>query len=359
MAQVRAHQPALADAAQRDPALFAQMLREMVRHRSAADAERERQIAALNDDPFDVEAQRRIEEMIRQEAVMENLNTAMEYHPESFGSVTMLYVDVEVNGHKVKAFVDSGAQATIMSPDCAEKCGIMRLVDKRFAGVAHGVGTAKILGRVHSAQVKVGSLFLQCSFTIMEGGAQGSAPQGPDMLLGLDNLRRHQACIDLRDNKLKIGDEAVPFLSEHEAPKQATAPGTDLPNVHGKDGAQMSQSGAVIKPPSTSSAGAFAGIGNVLGGGSSSTGQQSSSGRTAGASTATGSGTAGAASSSAGAAAGQGAGAGAGAGSADAAKKFGEAQIAQLQAMGFDRAECIQALDATDGDLELAAGLLL
>lgn len=74
-------------------------------------------------DPFDPAGQERIEELIRQRNISENLESAMEYHPESFGSVTMLYVDCRVNDTAIKAFVDCGAQTTISTRPCRWEWG--------------------------------------------------------------------------------------------------------------------------------------------------------------------------------------------------------------------------------------------
>lgn len=106
--------PAIAEAVSSSPAEFFRLLSQQAR--TAAEAQRARQQAEMDlaaADEFDVDAQRKIEEAIREERVMENLEHAMEYSPESFGRVTMLYVETQVNGIPVKAFVDSGAQATI------------------------------------------------------------------------------------------------------------------------------------------------------------------------------------------------------------------------------------------------------
>lgn len=44
-----------------------------------AQEEKQRQMELLNSDPYDIEAQKRIEEAIRMEAVLENMEHAMEY----------------------------------------------------------------------------------------------------------------------------------------------------------------------------------------------------------------------------------------------------------------------------------------
>ncbi|XP_078695575.1 protein DDI1 homolog 2-like isoform X1 [Branchiostoma floridae x Branchiostoma belcheri] len=213
-ALLKERNPPLSEAVESgDLAKFTEVLTQQRKERAEKEAQR---IRLLTADPFDPEVQRLINEEIQQKNIEENMNVAMEEMPESFGQVVMLYIDCMVNGHPVKAFVDSGAQMTIMSKACAERCNIMRLVDKRWAGIAKGVGTQKIIGRVHVAQIQIQSAYLQSSFSVLED-------QPMDMLLGLDMLRRHQCTIDLKKNVLLIGSSGTetPFLSEADLPECA------------------------------------------------------------------------------------------------------------------------------------------
>jgi DNA damage-inducible protein 1 len=165
--------------------------------------------------PEQAELQRRIYEQIQQAQIDENLRNALEYTPEVFAQVTMLYVPCTLNQIPLKAFVDSGAQKSFMSKATAEKCGLMRLVDKRMSGIAVGVGKQKILGRIHMALMNIGGMHIPMAFEVME-------EQFMDIIIGLDQQKRHQMIIDLKDNCLTIGEMHVSFLPENEIPRQTS-----------------------------------------------------------------------------------------------------------------------------------------
>jgi DNA damage-inducible protein 1 len=277
--------------------------------RLAQEQARQVQMAARNPaaglDPMSVEAQELMAEEIRMQNVNANLEHALEFNPESFASVTMLFVDTKINGHATKAFVDSGAQTTIISKAHAERCNLFRLLDKRHAGIARGVGTATIHGKIHLAVMEIEGQHLEVSFAVMDDFSF-------DVLLGLDMLRKHAACIDLQANCLRIGGAIAPFLPEHKIPSrmkgsggadddeaQASPAPTVIPGVHPAAAATLPGAAVASRP---AQAPAAAGIAAVA--------------------------------------------------------RDTKTKVANLVQMGFGRAEATEALQACNGNIEQAAAML-
>ncbi|KAF5026384.1 hypothetical protein F66182_1512 [Fusarium sp. NRRL 66182] len=108
---------------------------------------------------------------------------------------TSMVVPVMVRGREIKALVCTGAQVTIMSLPLAQGCKIDRLIDTRYSGVARGVGSAVIVGRVHVFEIQLGGVSFSTSVTVMESFEA-------QLLLGLDFLRRHRCTVDFHHSKL-------------------------------------------------------------------------------------------------------------------------------------------------------------
>ena len=51
------------------------------------------------------------------------------------------------------AYVDTGAQVTVISAAAAKRVGIYHLIDRRYTGRATGVGHCKVLGRIPAQNV--------------------------------------------------------------------------------------------------------------------------------------------------------------------------------------------------------------
>ena len=171
-------------------------------------------IRLMNSDPNDPEVQQKIAKIIQKKNIDENLRQAEEYMPETLFPVHMLFINLEINKKKVVALVDTGAQSTIMSQALCEKCDLFNLCDTRFNGIAKGVGTGKIVGTVHAAQMKIQNKVLMAKITVLENSSIG-------FIFGLDNMRAHRCTIDLKENGLIFPDIGVTakFLSDGEIKK--------------------------------------------------------------------------------------------------------------------------------------------
>lgn len=80
MAALRAKNPALASTVD-DPRRFLAAWQESMDKLEREKAEREREIRLLNQDPFNSDAQRKIQDIIRREKIQENLQYALENNP--------------------------------------------------------------------------------------------------------------------------------------------------------------------------------------------------------------------------------------------------------------------------------------
>lgn len=137
----------------------------------------------------------------------------------------------------VSAYVDTGAQVTVISAAAAKRAGIYHLMDRRYAGRATGVGHCRVLGRIPARHVYFllggnedkqvddddwrdvrGGGGSNTSYDLqdkssssknvmvqMDGPAltvlEGTVTKGVDVLLGLDVLQDWEAEIRMGSNK--------------------------------------------------------------------------------------------------------------------------------------------------------------
>lgn len=246
MKQLQFHNPELAAEMAKDEATALRALRGFMMMQATKGAlarqkkgQEEREMRErLERDPNDQEAKMYFDKQSQEAMLEEHRRRTMEEFPESFVRVLMLYIEVEINGTALQAFVDSGAQTSVISARCAERCGLTPYIDGRFAGKVVGVGNGRTLGRVLYTNMTIEGNYFPISLTVMDD-SQGLGDKNMEFLLGLDMLKRHQCTIDLVNGRLLFNyqgqQKSTPFLHEKDLPKTKGGTKDFDPNHQEKD----------------------------------------------------------------------------------------------------------------------------
>lgn len=121
----------------------------------------------------------------------------------------LLYVPCIINSRMVEMMVDSGSQTSVISSSMMRQLNLQNRLDTRYQGVAAGVGSASILGRIDNCPVLIGDgVEFKLYFLVID------VPHDM-MILGIDQLRRFKCLISLEKNVLIFGGQGgleVPFL---------------------------------------------------------------------------------------------------------------------------------------------------
>jgi hypothetical protein len=117
--------------------------------------------------------------------------------------------------YKFKMIIDSGASKCMMSEYLAKLLELP--INTRNKGMAHGIGTAKIVGTA-DATIKIHNDYYHMNFDVTETDITDLTSKYL-VLVGLDFLHRHQCEISLKRKTITVNDKVINLLSEYELNK--------------------------------------------------------------------------------------------------------------------------------------------
>lgn len=112
----------------------------------------------------------------------------------------MCLIPCEIGSITVEMLVDTGAQSSVLSMPLVNQLGLSNRLDRRYQGVAAGVGRARILGKVRNVVCTfgVGHVEFLMDFMVLD-------VQDPLVIMGLDQMRKYKCLVDVGRDKLIFG----------------------------------------------------------------------------------------------------------------------------------------------------------
>eukprot|EP00986_Skeletonema_menzelii_P004436 scaffold1494_cov154-Skeletonema_menzelii.AAC.1 len=121
-------------------------------------------------------------------------------NPFATSSSHMATVPCVIGNISVEMLVDTGAQTSVLSMPIVRQLGLINRLDRRYMGVAAGVGQARISGKINNiiCAFGVGHVEFPMDFIVLD-------IKDSLVILGLDQMRKYKCLVDMEREKLVFG----------------------------------------------------------------------------------------------------------------------------------------------------------
>ena len=135
----------------------------------------------------------------KERVINENYIKAYDEIPSCLIPAKMIYLEAKIMGQKIKFLIDTGAQVSLLPLNIVKICNLDHLLDQRVAGELKGVGSDRVMGKIHYLEVELPCGVIPCSFTICENS--DLVP-----ILGIDMMQQMGLLLDFKNRKIKINN---------------------------------------------------------------------------------------------------------------------------------------------------------
>ena len=140
----------------------------------------------------------------KEKILNENYMKAYQEIPTSLIPSEMIFLNAKIGENDIRFLVDTGAQVSLLPLDIVKACNLEDILDQRIAGQLKGVGSDRVMGKIHYLEVQLPCGIIPCSFTVCENN-------NIEPILGIDMMQQMGLVLDFKTRTIKIEDSSIPM----------------------------------------------------------------------------------------------------------------------------------------------------
>ena len=120
-----------------------------------------------------------------------------------------IYINAHIDDKLIPCLIDTGATTNVIFDDIVKNFGLESYVDTQEEGVARGVGSCKIVGKIPYIEMKIGDISVGLNFSVLQ---RSNNTANDYILLGLPFILFYKLKLDFEKKKIYMMNHEIDMI---------------------------------------------------------------------------------------------------------------------------------------------------